>query len=49
MSGKLGFVKVATGSFEVNVGNPAANGKEIVKIIQQAEKRRSKSNWLLYK
>lgn len=38
MSGKFGFVRVATGSFEVDVGNPTANGKEIINIRRQAEK-----------
>ncbi len=36
MGTKYGFVKVATGSFEVVVGNPEANAKEIIKIIKQA-------------
>jgi len=31
-----GFVKVATGSFEVVVGNPEINAKEITTIIKQA-------------
>ncbi|MBF4693156.1 NAD(+) synthase [Fusibacter ferrireducens] len=36
MGTKYGFVKVATGSFEVVVGNPEANSKEIIKIMKQA-------------
>ncbi|HIG0358562.1 TPA: NAD(+) synthase [Clostridium sporogenes] len=38
MSDKFGFVKVATGSFEVIVGNPIANGKKIINIRRQGEK-----------
>lgn len=36
MGTKYGFVKVATGSFEVVVGNPEANAKEMIKIMKQA-------------
>ncbi|MBU3216515.1 NAD(+) synthase [Clostridium estertheticum] len=40
MSDKFGFVKVATGSFDVTVGNPTANSKEIINIRRQAVKER---------
>ncbi|GAU76294.1 NAD(+) synthase [Fusibacter sp. 3D3] len=36
MRTKYGFVKVATGSFEVVVGNPEANAKEMIQVMQQA-------------
>lgn len=38
MSGEFGFVKVATGSFEVALGNPALNAEKITDIIRSAEK-----------
>lgn len=36
MNNQFGFVNVATGGFEVNLGNPNKNAEEIIKIIQKA-------------
>ncbi|MBS7526870.1 NAD(+) synthase [Fusibacter paucivorans] len=36
MDNQLGFVKVATGSFEVIVGNPEANVDEMIRVMQDA-------------
>lgn len=36
MNKKYGFIKVATGSFEVTIGGPDANAKEIIKLMIEA-------------
>jgi NAD+ synthase (glutamine-hydrolysing) len=36
MYNQFGFVKVATGSFEITVGNPEANVREMISVMQDA-------------